>query len=130
MNKLKRFRCVLIVAGFVVDQSCVKKKKQAKLCQSGTNRGEKYQHNTLLLTSILSTALESLDSDGGLSSPREKTSATRLKEFGRLLPNYLSRASDVVILTSIYRPTKRILLSVVSCVAIQHHVDICPLKTK
>ena len=108
----------------------VLKKKQAKLCQSGTNRGEKYQRNTLLLTSILSTALESLDSDGGLSSPSEKTSAARLKEFGRLLPNYLSRASDVVILTSIYRPTKRILLSFVSCVAIQRHVDICPLKTK
>ena len=124
MNKLKWFWCVIIVTGFVVDQSCVKKtNKQTKLYQSGANRCEKYQGNTLL-TSILSTGLESLDSDGGLSSPSEKTSAAMLKEFDRLLPNYLSRAFDVVILTSIYRPTKRILLSFVSCVAIQHHADI------
>ena len=107
---------------------CVKKKKQSYVEVVPT--GVRNINATLLLTSILSTALESLDSDGGLSSPSEKTSAARLKEFDRLLPNYLSRASDVVILTSIYRPTKRILLSFVSCVAIQHHAYACPLKPK
>ena len=72
----------------------------------------------------------SLSTDADLSSPSDNTSRTRCKPFDSPLPSNDSTPSDVVALTSIYRPFGKILLSFVSCDVIQHHMDkLCPKQS-
>ena len=74
--------------------------------------------------SLLSfTALNLLHANRGLSLPSDKTSEPRWKAFDYPQKDYPNTASDILVLTSIYRPTKRILLSCVSCIPI-HNANI------